>query len=49
MSEPQRDLDPGQVVEASEVEQYEDPTDPEITDPEHPDYVEPGVEYGGEG
>jgi hypothetical protein len=48
MSEPQRDLDPGEVVEASTVEQYEDPTDPEITDPDHPDYVEPGVEYGGE-
>jgi hypothetical protein len=40
MSEPQHDLDPGQVVAASEVE---------ITDPEHPDFVEPGVEYGGEG
>jgi hypothetical protein len=49
MSEPQHDLDPSEIVAGAQVEEYEDPTDPEITDPEHPDYVEPGVEYGGKG
>jgi hypothetical protein len=49
MSEPQHDLDPGQIAEQAKAEEYADPTDPEITDPDHPDYVEPGVEYGGEG
>ena len=48
MSEPKRDLDPAEAVEAAGVEEYDDPTDPEITDPEHPDYVEPGTEYGSD-
>ena len=45
MSEPTQDLDPAEAVEAAAVEEYDDPTDPEITDPAHPDYVVPGAEY----
>lgn len=40
-----QDLDPDQAIEETE---FEDPTDPEVTDPNDPNYVEAGVEYGEE-
>lgn len=40
-----RDLDPDEALVEGD---YTDPTPPEITDPAHPDYVEPGREYGTE-
>lgn len=39
-SEDSPGVDPGQAVDGSD---YEDPEPSEITDPAHPDYVEPAV------
>lgn len=44
-ADPQDDLDPDQALVEG---QYDDPTPDEITDPEHPDYVEPGRDYSQE-
>jgi hypothetical protein len=39
--EPAHDLDPLEAVEAATVEEYDDPTPDEVTDPNDPNFVEP--------
>lgn len=48
MTEPTRDLDPAEAVEAAGIEEYDDPTPDEVTGPGDPNYVEPGTEYGSD-
>lgn len=44
MSEHEKDLDPQDVIEQPNyVRPDEDPTGPEVTDPNDPNYVEPAV------